>query len=154
MRIRLALPLWLALAASVTAPQAQESEATAPDAPVDARLLVEMPAEAQARLRQDMLDHLAALNAIVAALGAGDLDTAADTAERQLGRASMGKHRASGMGPGRFMPPEMRDLGWNMHDAADAFAAEARKGDARGAFGALQQVTGACVSCHAVYRTR
>ena len=155
MRFRLAaLPLWLALAAPGTAPRAQEPAVSVPDVPADTRLLVDMPAEAQARMRQDMLDHLAALNAIVAALGAGDLDAAADTAERQLGRASMGKHRASGMGPGRFMPLEMRDIGWRMHDAADAFAAVARKGDARSALGALQQVTGACVSCHAVYRTR
>lgn len=154
MRIRLALPMWLALAAPSAALQAQSPAASLPSAPSDARLLVDMPAEAQALMRQDMLDHLAALNAILTALGAGDLNAAADTAERQLGRASMGRHRASGMGPGRFMPLEMRDLGWSMHEAADAFAAEARKGDARSAYGALQKVTGACVSCHAVYRTR
>lgn len=153
MRIRLALTLWLALAAPGTALMAQDP-APLPAAPADARLLVDMPAEAQALMRQDMLDHLAALDAIVTALGAGDPNAAADTAERQLGRAAMGKHRASGMGPGRFMPLEMRDLGWSMHAAADAFAAEARKGDLRGTLDALQKITSACVSCHAVYRTR
>lgn len=127
---------------------------TAPDAASDTRLFVEMPAEAQQLMRQDMLSHLTALNAIIAALGANDPAAAADQAEQQLGRASMGKHRASGMGPGRFMPLEMRNMGWAMHEAADAFAAEARKGDPRTALNALHKITSACVSCHAVYRTR
>ncbi|MBU1192191.1 MAG: cytochrome c [Gammaproteobacteria bacterium] len=121
---------------------------------LDPRQLVEMPAPAQQLMRQDMLSHLAALNSIIAALGSGDLNLAADTAEQQMGRASMGKHRASGMGPGRFMPLEMRNLGWGMHDAADAFAVEARKGNAQSAYAALQNVTSSCVACHAVYRTR
>lgn len=123
-------------------------------AATDTRVFVEMPAQARELMRQDMLSHLAALNAIIAALGANDPAAAADQAERQLGRASMGKHRASGMGPGRFMPLEMRNMGWSMHEAADAFAVEARKGDLRTALTALQKITSACVSCHAVYRTR
>lgn len=131
------------------------AETSAPAAPgSDTRIFVEMPAEAQQLMRQDMLSHLATLDAIVAALAGNDLKTAADQAEQQLGRASMGRHRATGMGPGRFMPLEMRNLGWSMHDAADAFVAEARKGDMRGALTALQKVTSSCVSCHAVYRTR
>ena len=120
----------------------------------DPRQLVDIPPAAQQLMRQDMLSHLSALNSIIAALGKNDLKAAADTAEQQLGRASMGKHRASGMGPGRFMPPEMRDLGWGMHDAADTFATEARKGNPQSAFAALQNVTSSCVACHAVYRTR
>ena len=127
---------------------------TGTEAASDPRQLIEMPATTQHLMRQDMLSHLAALNSIIAALGSGDLNTAADTAEQQMGRASMGKHRASGMGPGRFMPLEMRNLGWAMHDAADAFAAEARKGNVQSAYAALQNVTSSCVACHAVYRTR
>lgn len=120
----------------------------------DPRMLVDMPAAAQQLMRQDMLSHLSALHSIIAALGNNKLKAATDTAEQQLGRASMGKHRASGMGPGRFMPPEMRDLGWGMHDAADAFATEARKGNPQSAYAALQKVTSSCVACHAAYRTR
>ncbi len=133
------------------------AQAAEPIAPADTRLLVEMPATAQAIMRQDMLNHLATLNAIVAALGKGDLNSAASAAEQQLGRASMGRHRGTGMmgmGPGRFMSPEMRDIGWRMHDAADAFATVARKGDAQKAFAALEPITSSCVACHAVYRTR
>lgn len=133
------------------------AQAAEPTAPADPRTLVEMPATAQSVMRQDMLNHLSTLNAIVAALGKGDLNGAATTAEQQLGRASMGRHRGTGMmgmGPGRFMSPEMRDIGWRMHDAADAFATIARKGDAQKAIAALEQVTTSCVTCHATYRTR
>lgn len=149
-------PLALLVGATLlgTAVYAETSPQTAMQTPGDSRQLVEMPVEAQFLMRQDMLDHLSALNTIIMALGSGDLNTAADTAERRMGRASTGKYRASGMGPGRFMPPEMRNLGWNMHAAADTFATEARKGDPQRAYAALQQVTNACVTCHAVYRTR
>lgn len=145
LRALLRTALWLSIATA-------HAETAAPAA--DARQFVEMPAQAQQLMRQDMLSHLATLNAIVAALASNDLKTAADQAEQQLGRASMGRHRATGMGPGRFMPLEMRNLGWAMHDAADAFAAEARTGNLQSALNALQKVTGSCVSCHAVYRTR
>lgn len=131
-----------------------QAETAAPAPGGDSRLFVEMPAEAQQLMRQDMLSHLATLDAIVAALAGNDLKTAADQAEQQLGRASMGKHRATGMGPGRFMPLEMRNLAWSMHDAADDFAVEARKGDMQSALTALRKITSSCVSCHAVYRTR
>ena len=151
--MRIASRIRLCVALSLTIGGAQ-AETAAPATTGDTRLFVEMPAEAQQLMRQDMLGHLATLNAIVAALGSNDLNTAADQAEQQLGHASMGKHRASGMGPGRFMPLEMRNLGWAMHDAADAFATEARKGDLQSALTVLQKVTSSCVSCHAVYRTR
>lgn len=122
--------------------------------PADSRRLVEMPADTLILLRQDMLSHLSALHSIIVALGSGDLEVAANTAEQQLGRASMGKHRATGMGPGRFMPEKMRTLGWNMHNAADGFATETRKGDVKGAYAALQNITESCLACHAVYRTK
>ena len=134
-----------------------QAQAAEPSTPTDPRTLVEMPAEAQTQMRQDMLSHLAALNSIVAALGKGDLNAAADTAEQQLGRAVMGRHRGTGMmgmGPGRFMPSGMRDIGWRMHDAADSFATTARQGNAQKAIAALEPITTSCVTCHATYRTR
>lgn len=155
MRIASHVSLCVVLAALIGGAQAETATLSAPaNAGNDTRVFVEMPPEAQQLMRQDMLNHLATLNAIVAALGANDPKTAADQAEQQLGRASMGKHRATGMGPGRFMPLEMRNMGWAMHDAADAFATEARKGNLQNALTALQKVTSSCVSCHAVYRTR
>ena len=66
----------------------------------------------------------------------------------------MGKHRGTGMGPGRHMPVEMRNIAWGMHDAATEFSKIAKQGDLKSAYSALQQVTSACVACHYSYRTQ
>jgi hypothetical protein len=113
-----------------------------------------MPEGAQRLLRQDMLDHLILVNQLLALLGAGELEQAAALAESRLGVPSMGRHRGTGMGPGRFMPPEMHRLGISMHHAASEFAEVARAGDPAAATAALQRVTTFCVACHAAYRIR
>lgn len=121
---------------------------------LDPRQFVSMPEQSREFMRQDMLDHLLAFNEIISYLAENNLDAAADVAETRMGRSSMGKHRASGMGPGRFMPLEMRNLGWGMHDAATEFSKIAKQGDVKKAYSALQKVTSACVACHYSYRTR
>ena len=40
-----------------------------------------------------------------------------------------------------------------MHKAASRFALKAQEGDALPAYKALQEVTAACIACHAAYRT-
>ncbi len=120
----------------------------------DARQLVSMPDQARELMRKDMLDHLSALNEIIGYLASNNLDAAADVAETRMGRSSMGKHRSTGMGPGRFMPLEMKNLGWSMHDAATAFSKIAKQGDLKSAYSELQKVTSSCVACHYSYRTR
>ena len=120
----------------------------------DPRQLVEMPDQARKLMREDMLEHLSALNEVIAYLAANDLDAAAEIAESKMGKSSMGKHRGTGMGPGRFMPPEMRSIGWSMHEAATEFSQLAKKGGSKNAYAALQKITGSCVACHYAYRTR
>ncbi len=120
----------------------------------DPRQLVLMPDQARELMRKDMLDHLSALNEIIGYLAANDLGKAADVAETRMGRSSMGKHRGTGMGPGRFMPLEMRNIGWGMHDAATVFSKIAKQGDSKSAYSALQGITSSCVACHYSYRTR
>ncbi len=127
---------------------------TAPASSNDARQFVEMPEQARALMRQDMLDHLAALNEIVSHLASNRLSSAAEVAETRMGKSSMGKHRATGMGPGRFMPLEMRKLGWGMHESATEFSQIAEKGDVTAAYAALGKITATCVACHYSYRTR
>lgn len=125
------------------------------DAPAgDHRQLVSMPDETLQLLRQDMLDHLAALNEIIGLLAENKLDAAAEVAETRMGKNSMGKHRGTGMGPGRFMPPEMRNLGWGMHESATDFSRATGEGDSKAAYKALQKITTSCVACHYSYRTR
>jgi hypothetical protein len=120
----------------------------------DPRQLVSMPEQARKLMREDMLDHLSALNEIMGYLGENNLEAAADVAETRMGKSSMGKHRATGMGPGRFMPIEMRNLGWGMHESATEFALVAKEGDLKNANSALQKVITSCVACHYSYRTR
>ena len=120
----------------------------------DHRQLVSMPDQARQLMRKDMLDHLSALNEIISHLAENNLAAAANVAETRMGKSSMGKHRGSGMGPGRFMPLEMRNIGWGMHDAATEFSKVAKSGDLKGAYRALQKVTRSCVACHYSYRTR
>ena len=122
----------------------------------DPRTAVDMPALQRALMREDMLDHLIALDEILGDLSANQLNAAADVAEERLGLSSMGKHaaRTGGQGPGRFMPEAMRSIGIGMHRAASEFANVARTGNRDAAYQALQPVVGACVACHAGFRLR
>jgi len=113
-----------------------------------------MPDETSQLMRKDMLDHLSALNEIIGLLAENNLDAVADVAETRMGKSSMGKHRATGMGPGRFMPLEMRNIGWGMHESATELSQAAKEGNLKGAYSALQKVTASCVACHYSYRTR
>jgi len=120
----------------------------------DYRQLVSMPEQARQLMREDMLDHLVTMNEILGYLAESNFSAASEAAETKMGKSSMGKHRGTGMGPGRFMPLEMRNIGWGMHDAATEFSQIAKKGDLKGAYRALQNVTASCVACHYSYRTR
>ena len=113
-----------------------------------------MPAGAQQLLRKDMVDHLVVLNQLFVHLAAGEYEPAAELAETRLGKSSMGRHRGTGMGPGRFMPPAMHQLGIAMHEAASEFATVTLREDRDAAFASLQRVTGFCVACHVGFRIR
>jgi hypothetical protein len=131
-----------------------EPQSTKEPAGSDLRQFVTMPEQTRQLMREDMLDHLSALNEIIGYLAENKLDTAAEVAETRMGKSSMGKHRGTGMGPGRFMPLEMRKLGWGMHESATEFSRVAKEGDLKNAYSALQKVTSSCVACHYSYRTR
>jgi cytochrome c556 len=130
--------------------------ALAAHAAEDSRTLVQMPPEARAGLRAEMLDFQTAVHQIVAALAAGKGTEAADTAERQIGLSAMGRHRdaPANARPGMYMPNDMHMIARNMHAAASNFATVARGGDVAKSLGALEVVTGACVGCHRSYRTQ
>jgi hypothetical protein len=134
----LAVPPWLTFAAD------------------DARQLVQMPTEARAELRTEMLDFQSALHQIIDVLATGKFAEAADLAETKIGTSAMGRHRNSppNARPGMFMPADMHAIARNMHLAASEFAKTARTGDLAKSLGALQPVMGACVACHRSYRTQ
>lgn len=122
----------------------------------DARTLVQMPAEARAGLRAEMLDFQTALHQIVVDLSEGKYAEASDAAEKQIGLSAMGRHRAAPAKarPGMYMPDDMHKIAVNMHAAASEFARTAQSGDLAKSLAALQAVTGACVGCHRAYRTQ
>jgi len=130
-------------------------------ADADGRQFVEMPAEARAEMRAEMLDFQTALHSIISALGERKFSEAADTAEKMIGVSAMGRHRMSppNARPGMFMSNDMHAIARGMHLAATDFAKVAKatkdgKGDPTKALAALQAVTGACVACHRSYRTQ
>lgn len=138
------------MASHAAEPAAPQTESP----PKDSRQLVQMPAEAERLLRKDMLDHLAVLNQLLGQVAASEFQQASALAESRLGNSSMGRHRGTGMGPGRFMPPAMHQLGIAMHQAATDFSATALKGDPKQTVAALQRITSMCVACHAAFRIR
>lgn len=120
----------------------------------DKRVLVELPEPVQAMIRQQMRQHLISLHGIIAAIADQRLGDAADIASKQLGSASMGRRRASGGGPGRYMPAAMRSIGMRIHVAADALAKAADARDNTEALQQLGRITAACRACHESYRIR
>lgn len=120
----------------------------------DPRVLISIPEESLQLMRKDMIGLLSALTEIMQSLSTGDFEIAASIAENRMGKSAMGKHRGSGMGPGRFMPIPMRDIAWGLHDSASEFAKVAIKGDVKQAYSALNQVISHCAACHNTYRTK
>ena len=120
----------------------------------DYRTLVEMPDKARQILHEDMLDHLAVLNEINRYLAENNLRSAAEVAETGMGRSLLSKYQDVDIRPGRYMPKEMREIGWELHNAATQFAKAARRGNLQETLQAYHRITSACVACHYSYRTR
>ena len=132
--------------------------AAAGEAPVeqftDFRTLVEIPEKPRLILQEDMLDHLAVLNEINHYLADNDLKSAAEVAQSGMGRSLLSKYQDQDMRPGRYMPKEMREIGYELHNAAADFAMVARQGNLQKTMEAYHRITGACVACHYSYRIR
>jgi hypothetical protein len=120
------------------------------DGESDGRTLVPMPEMMKQHMMGNMRDHLLSIQEIIAAMGKGKLDEAADIAESRIGMSSLAAHGAAHMAP--FMPQPMQDIGTEMHHAASRFAIVAREGDNLRALESLSKVTQQCVACHAAYR--
>lgn len=122
----------------------------------DARQLAALPPPAQETLRQEMLANLVALNEILGLVAADKIREAGAIAEQQLGLSAQGKNRDKPFEarPGPHMPAAMHALGVEGHRAASEFASAAQSGDRNRALSLLPNLTNACVTCHAVWRTR
>jgi hypothetical protein len=120
----------------------------------DLRTFVKMPERARQILQEDMLDHLAVLNEINRYLSEDKLSSAAEVAETGMGQSLLSKYQDEEMRPGHYMPQAMREIGWELHNAATEFTKVAREGDLKQTLVAYHRITSACVACHYSYRTR
>ncbi len=118
----------------------------------DNREMVQMPEMMQEHMLGNMRDHVLAIHEILAALSGDEMDEASAIAEERLGMSSMRLHGAGHMA--KFMPKQMGAIGTSMHRAASWFARTAEEGDRLAAYDSLNQITAACVACHAGYRIR
>jgi cytochrome c556 len=117
----------------------------------DTRIAVDFPDGIKQAMLERMRRNLSDVHEIQKALAESDFERAADVAEFSLGLSSLGPHNAR---QAPYMPPEMQRLGTEMHAASSRVARAAQEADPMKALGALSQVTGLCVSCHAVYRAK
>lgn len=107
--------------------------------------LTPMMAEHQ---KQNMRDHLAAVQAIIAALGHDDMDAVA-AAVRRIGYSDAMGQMCEHMGAAA---PGFTDRALAFHRTADTIAEAARRNDRAGVLAALDRTLQACVGCHAAYR--
>jgi len=122
----------------------------------DTRELVHFPAPLIAHELANMRDHLITLSRIQEHLSKHEFDKAGALAEKRLGMSSFDLHGAHEVAP--YMPKGMQEAGTAMHHAASRFAIATQQAavdnDVARALGALNEVTQACVACHAAYRLR
>ncbi|GMU45670.1 MAG: hypothetical protein AMXMBFR26_04520 [Porticoccaceae bacterium] len=127
---------------------APADHAGTPAARGDARqplYLLPMMAEHQ---KQNMRDHLAAVNGIVAALAKGDF-AAVNAAAKKLGTTPEMQQMCLNFGAAT---PGFSERALAFHATADTISAAADSADTQKVLGALNATLDRCVSCHAVYR--
>jgi cytochrome c556 len=107
--------------------------------------LLPMMAEHQ---KQNMREHLAAVQAIVAALGRDDLDAVATAAARIGSSEAMGQ-MCEHLGAAA---PGFTAVALEFHRTADTITEAARRHDRAGVLSALDRTLQACVGCHARFR--
>ena len=112
------------------------------------------PAPLREKELANMRDHLLTLSRIQGYLSKHEFDKAGKLAEDRLGMSSFGLHGAHEVAP--YMPKGMQEAGTAMHRAASRFAIATQQAaidnDVGHALGALNEVTQACIACHAAYR--
>jgi hypothetical protein len=100
--------------------------------------------------KQNMRDHLVAVQEITAALGAKDFD-AVRVAAGRIGFSEQMGHMCEHMGAGAA---GFTALSLKFHHTADTIGEAAKKGDAEGVLKALGSTLAICTSCHQTFKQR
>jgi mono/diheme cytochrome c family protein len=100
--------------------------------------------------RENMRDHLAAVQEIIAAISTEDFAGVERSATR-IGYSEQMGQMCSHMGAGA---PGFIDLALNFHRTADTIVPAAKARDTAAILKALSATMQTCVGCHAIYRQR
>ena len=115
----------------------------------DARAVVSVTAEEREMILEEMRGLLEAVQTIIVANNAGDLNTVA-VAAREVGRENMNPRAAEFVAK---LPLDFRKLGMKTHVQFDTLAADTEKFEStEHVFQQLGELTGNCVACHRSYR--
>jgi multidrug efflux pump subunit AcrA (membrane-fusion protein) len=115
---------------------------------MDARAPVPLLPMMAKHQKENMRDHLLAVQEIVAAAGAGDF-SAIESSARRMGYSQQMERMCNHMGAAAAGFSE-RALAF--HHRADEIAEAARKRDLAAVLRSLGQTLGACTSCHAAFK--
>ena len=120
----------------------------------DTRTAIDLPPDVKVQFLEHMRTHMTTLNSVIELLASGKVREAGTLARNEM---AIGK----GMGIGRYMPQEFREMGFGFHQAADDFArataALSEPPDAAGwakAMEGLAQITAHCAACHGTFRVK
>jgi hypothetical protein len=120
----------------------------------DIRTAIDLPPDMKVQFLEHMRTHMTTLNSVIELMAAGKFRDAGALARNEM---AIGK----GMGIGRYMPQQFRDMGFGFHKAADEFATVtaglSEPMDAAGwaaATKGLAQITAHCAACHGTFRVK
>jgi cytochrome c556 len=147
-RMRTAFLLAGALSLLTPAIRAEEGAGTMSQGAGDTRKPLFLPMMMAEHQKQNMRDHLAAVQAIVDALARDDMDGVAKAAARMGYSEAMGQ-MCEHMGAAT---PGFTAIALSFHHTADAIGEAARRGDRQAVLTALDRTLQTCVACHATYR--
>ena len=120
----------------------------------DTRVVLDLPPEVRTVFLEHMRSHMNSLDNVLQLMAAGKTKEAGTFARKEM---AIGQ----GLGIGRYMPAEFREMGFGFHRAADDFARLAAETpeppDAAGwskLINGLAQVTAQCNGCNAAFRVK
>ena len=131
-----------------SAPSRAEEHSMMSKSAGDARQPLPLPAMMAEHQKQNMREHLAAVQAIIAAIGRDDMNAVAKATARIGYSEAMGQ-MCEHMGAAA---PGFTVMALNFHHTADSIGDAARRGDRGGVLSALDRTLQTCVACHATYR--
>ena len=120
----------------------------------DTRTAIDLPPDVKVQFLEHMRTHMTSLNDVIQLMSDAKIHQAGELARKEM---AIGK----GMGFGRYMPPEFREMGFEFHKAADEFGrvtAELPEPPDAAAWAkattGLAQITMRCNACHATFRVK